>query len=311
MIKEVARLLLPGAAYAAGKKWAGRYGGKQRPQLPPLNAEVFVELLTGQLALDSGDVVFVHSSLDRLQPAFSFMRVLPALRRAVGAEGTLLFPATQLLESPEVWLARGELFDVQRCPTAMGLLAEMARRQPDAVRSLHPTHSVVALGAQAHELVDEHHLDRYPCGELSPFYKIAACGGSIIGLGVDADVLTFVHCIEDIWQERFPVQTRRRQLYAARVRDLAGDERVVETLVAHPRIRWRHMLAYMREHIGADLCRRFSVAGRPFYRVDAAELYARMEALVERNITMYSPRIYRGKMLEPYWSRLAEKLEER
>ncbi len=309
MIKDLARRLLPGVAYAVGKKWM-RHRRRQH-QAPPLSEEAFVEILKNKLALDSGDVVFVHSSLDRLQLGCSFMRVLPALRRAVGPEGTLLFPATQLVERPEVWLARGELFDVLRSPTAMGLLPEMARRHPDALRSLHPTHSVVALGPRAHELVGEHHLGRYPCGEQSPFYKLAACGGAIVGLGVDADVLTFIHCIEDIWQERFPVQTRRRPLYAARVRDDSGDERVVETLVAHPRIRWRHMLAYMREHVGPDICRRFSVEGRPFYRVDAAALYARMETLAERDITMYSAHIYRGKMLEPYWSRLAEKLEER
>jgi aminoglycoside 3-N-acetyltransferase len=179
------------------------------------------------------------------------------------------------------------------------------------VRSLHPTHSVVALGPRARELVGEHHLDTFPCGRRSPYYKIAECGGCIIGLGVDADVLTSVHCLEDIWRERFPVSTRRSQLYAAVVRDGEGRDTRVETLVAHPRIRWRKMLSYMREQVGPDLCRRFSVEGRPFYRVDAAALYARMEELAESGITMYRRGVYRGHFLEPMLSQLAEKLEER
>ena len=95
------------------------------------------------------------------------------------------------------------------------------------------------------------------------------------------------------------------------MRDDEGRDRRVETLVAHPRIRWRKMLGYMRDQVGPDLCRRFFVAGRPFYRVDAAALYARMEELAERGITMYRRGVYRGHLLEPMLSRLAEKLEER
>ena len=40
------------------------------------------------------------------------------------------------------------------------------------VRSLHPTHSVAACGAQASELVRHHHKDRSPVGSHSPFRKV-------------------------------------------------------------------------------------------------------------------------------------------
>ena len=40
------------------------------------------------------------------------------------------------------------------------------------VRSLHPTHSVAACGAQASELVHHHHKDRSPVGSHSPFRKV-------------------------------------------------------------------------------------------------------------------------------------------
>ena len=310
MIKETARRLLPQAVYATARKWVRSYGRGQEHRRPQLSEERFVQDLSTDLGLCQGEVVFVHSSLDRLNLDFSFMRVLPLLRRAVGTTGTLLFPATQLRERPEVWLQRGEVFDVARSPTTMGLLAEMARRQRDAVRSLHPTHSVVALGPQAHELVGEHHLDLYPCGEKSPYYKMIEGGGCIVGLGVDADVLTAVHCIEDILKQRFPVETHRARSYTAKVRG-QGGEVDVQTLVAHPRIRWRHMLAYMRRRIGPEICRRFTVEGCPFYALSAAVLYARMEELAGRGITMYTRGIYRDSAVEPLLSRLAERLEER
>ncbi len=309
MIKDIARRLLPVKVYAVGRQGVRQM--RRRVDNTPLDEEIFTEILSEKLRLAAGDIALVHSSMDCLQLDFSFARVLPALRRAVGGEGTLLLPATHLRERPETWLERGEVFDVLRSPTSMGLLPELARRQRDAVRSLHPTHSVVALGPRARELVAEHHLDIFPCGRRSPYYKIAECGGSIVGLGVDADVLTSVHCLEDIWRERFPVSTRRTRVYTATVRDGAGRDLRVDTLVAHPRIRWRKMLSYMREQVGADLCQRFTIEGRPFYRVDAAAFYARMEELAERGITMYRRGVYRGHPLEPMLSRLAEKLEER
>lgn len=309
MIKDIARGLLPAKVYAIGRKGMRRL--RKRPDSAPLDEEGFGEILVDRLQLLAGETVLIHSSMDRLQLGFSFAKVLPILRHTVGPAGTLLLPATHLRERPESWLERGDTFDVLRSPTSMGLLPELARRQGDAVRSLHPTHSVVALGPRARELVGEHHRDIFPCGRYSPYYKIAECGGSIVGLGVDADVLTSVHCVEDIWRERFPVATRRSQVYSATVRDSEGRVQNVETLVAHPRIRWRVMLSYMRDQVGPDLCRRFVVAGRPFYRVDAAALYRRMEELAERGVTMYRRGVYRGHPLEPMLSRLAEKLEER
>lgn len=311
MLKDLARRALPATIYSLGRRGVRRW--RQKPSLSPLSEAGFVDLLAAEkgAALRAGEVVMVHSSIDRLALGFSFARVLPALRAAVGADGTLLFPATQLKERPETWLQRREVFDVRRSPTAMGLLPELARRQRDAVRSLHPTHSVVGLGPQAAALVEEHHLDVYPCGAQSPYYKLAACGGSIVGLGVDADVLTAIHCVEDLWLERFPVETRRAEVYVAQVRDAENGQFEVRTKVAHPRIRWRQMVRYMRRHISADACRRFTWQGRPCYRADAAALYAQMERLAERGITMYRRGVYRGHILEPLLSHLAEKAEKR
>lgn len=309
MMRELARRALPESAYLLGRRWARRL--RRRAVLQPLGEDELLEVLRGGLGVREGELAMVHSSVDHLQLGFSFTRLLPLLRGVVGAEGTLLFPATHLLERPECWLERGEVFDVQRAPTSMGLLPELARRQADAARSMHPTHSVVAVGPLATSLVETHHCDIYPCGEQSPYYQVAARGGTILGLGVDTDVLTLVHCIEDIWRARFPVATHRERIYEASVRTSAGEEHTVRTLVAHPRIRWRRMREFMRQHVGSEICRRIEVAGRPFYRADAAGLVQRMEVLAERGITMYRRGIYRGHVLEPLLSRWAEKLEER
>jgi aminoglycoside N3'-acetyltransferase len=311
MLKRAARRLLPAPVYRAGKSWAQQWRRHEYRRLAEVSEARMRQILAEELGIGPGMVVFVHSALDRIRLGFPFFRVLALLREAVGQEGTLLFPATHLRQRPEVWLGRGEVFDARQSPTSMGLLPELARRQAGAARSLHPTHSVVALGKGAVELTGEHHAALYPCGAQSPYYRLVERNGLIVGLGVDVDVLTFAHCVEDIWGERFPVQTRRAQVYAARVRDGEGREQVVQTLVAHPRIRWREMAGYVRQHVSEEVCRRMEINGARYYRAEAQKLYARMEELAGRGVTMYSRLVHRGHPLEPLMSRLAERLEER
>lgn len=311
MIKRILRQVLPVAVYGAGRAGLQRYRLRRQGLRPKLGEQALRRILVDQLALARGDTVFVHSSVDQLNLDFPFFKLLGLLRETVGAAGTLLFPASQLTERPETWLARGEVFDLKRSPTSMGLLAEWARRQRGAVRSLHPTHSVVGLGPLAAELLAEHHRGVAPCGLQSPYYKLVERGGIVVGLGVDADVLTMVHCVEDLLGEQFPVATKRPEVYRARVLDSVGQEHVVETEVAHPRIRFRRMLHYIEGHIDEGICRRLMVGGIPFYRVDASALYKCMLALAEGGITMYWRSIYRQSPWQQNLSRVAEQLEAR
>ncbi|MEE3258370.1 MAG: AAC(3) family N-acetyltransferase [Candidatus Latescibacterota bacterium] len=311
MIKRILRGLLPAAVYGAGRGGLQYYRQQRQTLAPRLGEDACRRLLADELGLARGDIAFVHSSVDRLNLDFPFFKLLGLLRQAVGAEGTLLFPASQLVERPETWLARGEVFDLRRSPTAMGLLPELSRRQRGAARSLHPTHSVVALGPKAGELVAEHHCAPEPCGARSPYYKVAERGGIVVGLGVDADILTMVHCVDDILGAGFPVATCRSGLYQARVVDEAECQREVETLVRHPRIRFRRMLRFLDAHIDEGICRRFRLGGAPFYRVDAGALYGRMRALAERGVTIYWRGIHRTSRFEPLLSQVAERLETR
>lgn len=311
MIKRLLRGLLPATLYGVGQEGMRRYRRQRLAAAPKLDEGACRRLLTEEMGLGSGALVFVHSSVDRLNLDFPFFKLLALLRQAVGAEGTLLFPASPMAERPEHWLARGEVFDSVRSPTATGLLPEWARRQHGAVRSLHPTHSVVALGPLAGEMLAEHHLDPAPCGSQSPFFKVVERGGIVVGLGVDADILTMVHCVEDILGGRFPVATCREGHFAAQVLDPEGRSLEVETLIRHPRIRFRRMVRFLDAHTDAAICRRFRYGAAPCYRVDAAALHGRMLDLAVQGKTMYWRGIHRTSHLLPLLSRVAERFETR
>ena len=296
MLKKIARRLLPGSIYNFGKRWVDRYQKFEQQRLPILSETEFRRILSDELGVREGGVVFVHSSLERINLGFPFFRILFILRELVGEKGTLLFPATQLTERPEDWLGRGELFDVKRSPTTMGIIPEFARRQKEAVRSLHPTSSVVAIGRLARELTENHADSIYPCGAESPYYRIVDHDGIIIGIGVDTDVLTFAHCVEDNWGERFPVETRCREIYEGRVRDADGNERGVKTLVAHRLIRWRRISRYMRRYVPEEVCRSVRTGGVDYYAANARKLYEKMEELTDREITIYTRLVHKRNL---------------
>lgn len=257
--------------------------------------ELARRLLCERLGVRKRSTVFVHSSAAHLDTEFPFYRILTLLREAVGPEGTLVFPSWHYQGRAEDYLRRPDaVFDVKRSPTTMGIIAEFARRLDGARRSLHPTSSVVAVGPQAEVLVKDHAaFPLWPCGPESPFYRIVDSGGIIVGLGVTAHNLSFVHCVEDEMKEAFPVEVRRPEPMLGRVHDAEKHEHVIPTLVHHPRIRWREIEGYLGRHVSAAAFESFTVDGVPFFRADAARLLDEMRALAEAGTTIYWRAIYR------------------
>jgi aminoglycoside 3-N-acetyltransferase len=134
---------------------------------------------------------------------FSPFKVLQILIDLVGPEGTLIFPAWHFNYRAEDYLKKENIFDVKLSPTVMGLLPELARRHSSAFRSAHPTTSIVAIGKYAKELTEDHEKSIYPCGEMSPYYKMMKYDAIIVGLGVTSHFVSFVHCPKMFFPKNF------------------------------------------------------------------------------------------------------------
>lgn len=155
-------------------------------------ARAFVES-----GIERGDSLLVHSSLSSLGWVEGGAEaVVEALIAAVGPDGTVLFPT--LTGSPNDSPARPPVFDARSTPCWTGAIPEAARKRPDAVRSLHPTHSVAAIGKLARWFASGHQFVRTPCGSGSPYDKLADIGGRIVLLGVTQSVNTSFHLAEEI-----------------------------------------------------------------------------------------------------------------
>jgi len=145
--------------------------------------------------LRRGGALLVHSSLSSMGKVRGGAEtVIRGLLEALGPEGTLLMPALSYIhvhwEKP--------VFDVSRTPSCVGAIPEFFRRRRGTVRSVHPTHSVCGVGAQAEAILDGHRLDETPCGPHSAYRLLRDLGGQILFLGCGLRPNTSMHGVEEL-----------------------------------------------------------------------------------------------------------------
>ncbi len=149
------------------------------------------------LGLGVGHKVLVHSSLSRFGHVEGGAdAVIDALLEAVAPGGTVVVPTLTGDEtlSPE----NPPIFDPDHTPCWTGRIPETFRKRAGAIRSLHPTHSVAAIGPDAVALTDAHRFSITPCDERSPYGKLAhAPDGYILLIGVSHESNTMFHCVEE------------------------------------------------------------------------------------------------------------------
>lgn len=191
------------------------------------------------MGLEAGDVVMVHSGWGHFEGFTGSPKdLLDVLHMVVGPGGTILMPTIPFGGSAIDYARTDPLFDPSRTPSAMGLLTEVFRRNPETLRSTHPTHSVAARGPMARPLLHDHHRADSPCGPGTPWQRLIDVDGKILFLGVSTDHNTFAHSIQALLEPEWAdLDQRARTLlsgltperYAIRVRSAPDEEVVCQT----------------------------------------------------------------------------------
>jgi len=223
-----------------------------------------------QLGVTPGDVLMVHSAFDRF---LGFQGgptdVVRALQQGVGTTGTLLMP-TIPFQGTAVEYARGDpVFDVERTISRMGLITEVFRRSPGVVRSIHPTHSVAAWGAQAEAIIAGHERAATPCGRRTPYGKLLEYDGKILLAGAPANAMTFCYFVAEELEPRLEVGLLTRETYPLRWKGPDGTVHVSHLRLFSPRL--DHDLSPL---VG-ELKRRAAWRGRRVGRLQLVLLQAR------------------------------------
>ena len=147
--------------------------------------------LRGNLRIQKGDIIGVHSSMKSLGKVDGGPTALiEALIEAVGAEkeGTVLMPC---FNGPD------DVVNLKETECRLGLVPETFRKYPGVIRSENHTHSVAVIGKYAHEIA-EAHKGRAQLGENSPFHELAKRGGYIIHIGCNMKSSSIIHVAESI-----------------------------------------------------------------------------------------------------------------
>lgn len=253
------------------------------------------------LGVCSGDVIFVHSSLKSLGYVEGGPgAVIGALQDAVGPTGTLLLPTYYLpgVSIQETCLLTDYVFNPKLHGSTMGALPAAFLTTPGVSRSIHPTHSVSALGRHAVYLTEAHHLAPSVFGEGSPWQRFVGLPQSkVLGLGVSMGPVTFYHLAEDVMGDSFPVRVWQGRVIKMPCLDHQGNSHLVPVRAFEPDLNARRIDAKsrsdLRDYFAAEFRRvklrqEGPVGSTQAWSIDAPPFLDHLIALAHEGITIYS-----------------------
>ncbi|MCE5251340.1 AAC(3) family N-acetyltransferase [bacterium] len=169
-----------------------------------------------EMGIGPGHKFIMHSSLKSLGYVEGGPdAVIDAMIESVSPGGTVFVPT----------MTFGKPFNPDRTPSVVGLITEVFRKRPGAVRSLHPSHSVAGIGPDAARICADHEKTT-PMGPGSPLVKLADEDGWIMLLGADHIGNSTVHVAHELAQVPFLNTWRDIE-----VSDNEGNSRITRALI--------------------------------------------------------------------------------
>lgn len=139
--------------------------------------------------------LLIHSSLKAIGPVEGGADTVLDAWCEYMKDGLLIFPT-------HTWRQIGKetlVFDSRSLPSCVGVLPELFRHRPGVLRSLHPTHSVAALGKGAEGYVAGEETRISPCPREGCWGKLLDLDADILFLGCTLRSNTFLHGVEE-WE---------------------------------------------------------------------------------------------------------------
>ena len=272
--------------------------GHVRRQLAPLYRARYGTFDAAALMAELGrhvpadaEIVMVHCSFNDLAPTYTgtARELLDGLVELTGPSRTLAMPAfffAGARNDPVAHYRETPRWDARRQASETGVLSEAFRRRRGVRRSLHPTHSVCALGPLAGELVEGHHLAGTTFGEGTPFAVMAAHRTAILGIGTEYfRNLTQVHAAEDLLGDRYPLRLRPTTV-PVELRDVDGTLHPYALPVGDP-VTQRRQSSRLGHLLGPGELAQWTFHGVPLFATTAARVTDALTAAALRGETIY------------------------
>lgn len=140
-----------------------------------------------------GKIVTVHTSLKAVgEIEGGGETLLSALIDFFAKDGGLLCVPTHTWNS--------DIYDRRKSDSCIGVLPQLAAAHPDAVRTLHPTHSMAVFGdsKKIEKFVNMEEFADTPANPRGCYGKIYEQDGYVLLIGVGQDKNTYLHCVEEM-----------------------------------------------------------------------------------------------------------------
>lgn len=136
-------------------------------------------------------------------------------------DGLLLFPTHSWSDKN----LRDGIYDPKTEPACVGILPNLFMKREGAFRSMHPTHSVTAMGSRAQTYVLRDNDVHTPCPRNGCFGGLYDEEAQLLFLGATLKTNTFIHGIEELLDipDRINPQSRKIKLLFE-----GGDAREIE-----------------------------------------------------------------------------------
>ena len=274
-----------------------RLQGNARKRLAPVLSAVhgtfgtreLIDELTRRVPGDF-EILMVHSSFDSLLPMYkgTAKELVNGLIEFCGPNRNLVMPS--FIMGGRTYDAaayyQNKPFDVRTTPSEMGLVAEVFRRTPNVLRSLHSTCSVCAFGPLAKELTTGHHISRTGLSPDSPFGVMTRRPTAILGLGVEYfRCLTHVHTAAHKMGDGFPIKFENR---TAEVTLIDYDGSRYQQTIGLPDRTKKQDLTVLWSVLSKDELREWQFHGVPMFVVpQAAVVTERLIEAARKGITIF------------------------
>ena len=241
------------------------------------------------LGIREGDILMLHSAYKE-SSGFkgSPGAVAECFLQVLGESGNLLMVSLPTTGASYEYLGRTKVFDVRRTPSRMGLVSEFFRRRDDVVRSLHPSHPVLAHGPQAQWIVEGHESCLFPCGPDTPFDRAVELDGKLVFFDCQLNKMTFFHWLEHRIQDRVDLPLYGKDLFEVRVVDQHGKEAVVRTYAFSKEAIQRRRAHLLHDELWKrGLVRRGRIGNTEILVVNLRDIIRCVDEMADRGVFFY------------------------
>jgi len=225
------------------------------------------------------DTVMIHSSFSSIKDIEGGAETILRALKDYFCDGLILLPT-------HTWASMKEdsaVFDKSAQNSCVGYLTNVAIKDPDFIRSNHPTHSVVACGKNAEAYIKDDDYAKTPASPDGSFGKLKN-GAKILFIGCPLSKNTFIHSIEEEMDvpQRF---TEHIYTFYTKLEDGSMMEfhmpRHYNEYCAHISDNYEKLLPIF---IATGACRRVRLLNSTSYLLDAQRAYQIVKNILANDI---------------------------